>query len=65
MRRITITAGSPLEARRLADAMGPALEGALTRVVFEGTRASRLLRPADNVAERIAEVIEARLRGRP
>jgi hypothetical protein len=63
IRSIGISAGSPLEARRLADALAPALERALGRMVLEAPRPARIQRPADEVATRIAEVVESRLRG--
>jgi hypothetical protein len=63
IRSIGISAGSPLEARRLADALAPALERALGRVVFDAPRPTRIQGPADHVATRIADVVEARLRG--
>lgn len=62
IRNLRITAASPLEARRLADVMTPALERVLRRMVDGTPGVERGKHPADGVAAQIADVIEARLR---
>lgn len=62
IRRIGITAASPLEARRLADALPCALDGALTRI-SEGVTvaAPSHARAAERVAAAVAAAVSARL----
>ena len=62
IRRIGITAASPLEARRLADALPRALEGAFARIgdgVTIGAPSSA--RAAERVAADVAAAVSARL----
>jgi hypothetical protein len=64
IREIGITAASPIEARRLADAIGPALERAFARPDGTDERTLPLgQRPPDRVAARIAAAVAARLEG--
>jgi len=64
IRQIGIVAASPLQARRLADALPAALERALAR---QSVSPGPVLRqqPAERVAAQIAEVIRERIRTRP
>jgi hypothetical protein len=63
IRNLGITARSPIEARRIADAIRPALERALARVALEAPRPAGRQSPVDRLATQIADVVDARLRG--
>lgn len=66
IREVAILAASPLDARRLADALPLALEQALGEIMEPlSTNGASRRRPADRVASRIAEAVAARLEATP
>ena len=65
IRSIGIRAGSALEARRLADGIGPALERALERVdAGEGAPRRRRASPAEHAAAQVAAAVVQHMRGK-
>ncbi len=66
IREVGVTAASPLEARRLANALPAALERALARLPAYAPRdGAPRQRPVDRVAAQIASIVAEKLRARP
>ena len=65
IREIGITAASPLEARRLADALPAAIERAFARPAGASPNTPLRHRRVDRVAAQIARTVADRLKARP